>query len=82
MFFNFKNNISLSVFQIALFRLGAPMEQIKEYTVKYIPKLEVKGGPRHLKDDSLVESYNSIEELLGKNSRYNFSCFSKQSPKT
>ena len=52
--------------------MGASIDQIKAYTLSYIPKLQVKGGPKHLQDDSLVESYNSVDDLLGKNSRYNF----------
>jgi hypothetical protein len=54
------------------------MDQIQDYTDNYIPKLEVKGGPRHLKDDSLVQNFNSVDDLLGKNSRSCLNCFHKK----
>jgi hypothetical protein len=49
--------------------MGAPIDLIKAYTDEYVKKLDPKGGPLNQRDDALVESFDSVEELRGKNSR-------------
>ncbi len=50
--------------------MGAPIDLIKAYTDEYVKKLDPKGGPLNQRDDALVESFDSVEELRGKNSRW------------
>ena len=50
--------------------MGAPMERIKTYTDEYVKKLDPRGGPLNQRDDALVESFDSVEDLRGKNSRW------------
>ena len=50
--------------------MGSSIEFIKAYTDNYLKKLEPKGGPLTQRDDALVESYSSVDDLLGKNSRF------------
>ena len=50
--------------------MGSSIEFIKAYTDNYLKKLAPQGGPLTQRDDALVESYSSVDDLLGKNSRF------------
>jgi hypothetical protein len=50
--------------------MGSPIDHIKAYTDRYILKLDPKGGPLNQRDDAIVESFDSVDDLLGKNSRF------------
>ena len=58
--------------QVALYRMGSSIDFIKAYTDNYVHKLDPKGGPLNQRDDALVESYTSVDDLLGKRSRFFF----------
>ena len=50
--------------------MGAPIDQIKAYTDRYLGRLDPKGGPLNQRDDATVESFDSVDDLLGKESRF------------
>ena len=63
-------SIFLTFQQVALFQLGAPIEKIRSYSTKFLDKLDPRGGRLNQRDDAKVESFESVEELLGKQSHF------------
>ena len=55
---------------MALFQLGAPIEKIRSYTERFINKLDPRGGRLHLSHDAKVESFETVDDLLGKQSHF------------
>lgn len=62
------NHLSHAI--IALYDIGAPIDHIEKYAEVYGKRIEPKGGPLNKTQDAKSNGTETIEELLGKRTRF------------